>query len=101
MRQWKDKLSNIKMPHTYVLLSMILLTVVLLTYVIPAGSYDYVLDESSGKMVVVPESYHYTQGKQPGFFDIFLSVQRGYVDASNILFLIVFAVHVFTNTHFT
>ena len=91
MRQWKDKLSNIKMPHTYVLLSMILLTVVLLTYVIPAGSYDYVLDESSGKMVVVPESYHYTQGKQPGFFDIFLSVQRGYVDASNILFLIVFA----------
>ena len=87
----KNKLLRIKMPHTYVLLTMILLSVVVLTYLIPAGEYDRVLDEISGKMVVLPESFHYVEGVRPGFFDIFLALQHGYVSAANILFLIVFA----------
>lgn len=91
MNKYKEKLMHIKMPHTYVLLSIILLIVVAMTYVIPAGSYDRILDEASGKMVVLPETFHYVEGVRPGFFDIFLAVQKGYVSASNILFLIVFA----------
>lgn len=91
MGKLKNKLSQIKMPHTYVFLTIILLIVVLLTYLIPAGQYERVLDEASGKMVVVAESFHLTEGARPGFFDIFLSIQRGYVSAANILFLIVFA----------
>lgn len=91
MGKYKEKLMHVKMPHTYVLLSMILLVVVAMTYLIPAGAYDRVLDEASGKMVVLPETFHYVEGVRPGFFDIFLAVQRGYVSASNILFLIVFA----------
>lgn len=79
------------MPHTYVILTIILLTVVALTYLIPAGEYDRVLDPVSGKMVVLPESFHFTEGIRPGFFDIFLALQRGYVSAANILFLIIFA----------
>lgn len=91
MKKLKDRLLHIKMPHTYVLLTIILLTVVAMTWVIPAGSYDRVLDEASGKMVVLPESFHFVEGVRPGFFDIFLALQRGYVSAANILFLIVFA----------
>lgn len=91
MGKLRDKLMHIKMPHTYVLLTMILLMVVALTYLIPAGSYDRVLDEVSGKMVVLPETFYYVEGRRPGFFDIFLCIQRGYVDAADILFLIVFA----------
>ena len=34
MGKLKDKIQNIKMPHTYVILTMILLTVVALTYII-------------------------------------------------------------------
>mgnify|MGYP000165852882 CR=1 FL=1 len=30
MRRWKEKLSKIKMPHTYVILTIILLVVVLI-----------------------------------------------------------------------
>ncbi|MEG0804031.1 MAG: YfcC family protein, partial [Pygmaiobacter sp.] len=91
MRNFKSKLSQFKMPHTYVILTIILLLVVLLTYLIPAGQYDRVLDDVSGKMVVVADSFHATTGVRPGLFDIFLSLQRGYVSAANILFLIVFA----------
>lgn len=91
MKKRKEKRFHLKMPHTYVLLTIILLTVVAMTWLIPAGSYDRVLDEASGRMVVLPESFHFVQGVRPGFFDIFLALQRGYVSAANILFLIVFA----------
>lgn len=91
MRRIKDKLLHIKMPHTYVILTIILLTVVALTYIIPAGEYDRVLDPASNKMVVIADSFHFTEGIRPGFFDIFLALQRGYVSAADILFLIIFA----------
>lgn len=79
------------MPHTYVLLTGILLAVVLLTHLIPAGQYDRVYDEVSNTMVVQPDSFHYIEGNRPGVFDVFLALQRGYVSAANILFLIIFA----------
>lgn len=91
MHRWKEKLSSFKMPHTYVILTMILLAVVVLCYLIPAGEYTRVVDPNSGNTVVLPDSFHFTQGKRPGLFDIFLALQRGYVDAADILFLIVFA----------
>lgn len=91
MRRWREKLSSLKMPHTYVILTIILLAVVVLCYLIPAGEYTRVVDPSNGNTVVLPDSFHFTQGKRPGLFDIFLALQRGYVDAADILFLIVFA----------
>lgn len=87
----RERLSRIKMPHTYVLLTGILLCVVVMTYLIPAGEYDRVLDAASGRMVVLPDSFHYIEGKQPGLFGVFLALQRGYVSAADIMFLIVFA----------
>ena len=87
----RERLSRIKMPHTYVLLTGILLCVVVMTYLIPAGEYDRVMDAASGRMVVLPDSFHYIEGIRPGIFDIFLALQRGYVSAADIIFLIVFA----------
>lgn len=80
-----------KLPHTYVILTIILLVVVGLAYIIPGGEYDRVIDSANGKTIVLPESFHFVEGNRPGFFDIFLSVSRGYVSAADILFLIVFA----------
>lgn len=45
MKNLKKKLMNIQMPHTYVILTVILLAVVAMTYLIPAGAYDRVLDQ--------------------------------------------------------
>lgn len=87
----KNRLQNMKMPHTYVILTVILLIVVGLTYLIPAGEYARILDPASGREIVEAGSFHFTEGKRPGFFGIFLALQRGYVDAADILFLIIFA----------
>lgn len=82
---------SIKAPHTYVLLVCILLAVVVLTYLVPAGTYERILDEETGQMIVLPGTFHFVDSNKPSFFDIFLAIQRGYVDAADIMFLIVFA----------
>ena len=91
MRRWrKKKLSKIKMPHTYVILTIILLVVVALCYLIPAGEYVREFDPVSGKTVVIPDSFHFTEGRSRGCSTSFVP-PAGYVDAADILFLIVFA----------
>lgn len=87
-KKWFER---VKMPHTYVILITILVIMTILTHLIPAGQYQRVEDPVSGKMIVVPGSFEFVDIKAPGFFDIFLSLQRGYVDAANIMFLIIFA----------
>lgn len=87
-KKWYQKL---KMPHTYVILTTILIFVTILTHIIPAGEYQRIEDPTSGKQIVVPGSYEQIEVEAPGFFDIFLSLQEGYVDAADIMFLIIFA----------
>ena len=87
-KKWFER---IKVPHTYVILISILIIMTILTHIIPAGQYERVKEPISGKMVVVPGSFQFIDTKAPGFFDIFLSLQKGYVDAANIMFLIIFA----------
>ena len=50
----KQRMQSMKMPHTYVILTGILLLVVALTYLIPAGEYARVLDPVSGVDVDAP-----------------------------------------------
>ena len=53
----KDKVTRLfeKIPHTYVLLFFIIVVAALLTYIIPAGTYERV--EQDGRMVIVPETF--------------------------------------------
>ena len=87
----EKKKFKFKMPHTYVILISIMVLMLILTHIIPAGEYDRVEDPVSGRMVVVADSYHEIDVDAPGIFDLFLALQAGYVDAANIMFLIIFA----------
>ena len=58
MEKKKRKLS---VPHTYVIIGIILVIVPLMTYVIPAGQYDRVMDEASGQEIIVTGSYHHVE----------------------------------------
>ena len=91
MRTLKERIKNFKMPHTYVILVTIMFIVLILTHIIPAGSYERVEDAVTGKMVVVPDSYAYVDSEAPGLFGLFQALEAGYVDAADIMFLIIFA----------
>lgn len=82
---------SFNMPHTYVIIFGLIIVATILAYLIPAGEFARITDPSTGKMIVDPTSFKFVEGIKPGFFDIFTSVQRGMVDASGIMFFIVFA----------
>lgn len=82
---------SFKMPHTYILLSFILMIVAVLAHIIPSGEFDRVKDIATGKMVVIPGTFKFVEGNPPGIFDIFVSVQRGFVSVADIIFFIIFA----------
>lgn len=91
MAETKKKRFQFKMPHNYVILVSIMVLMLVLTHIIPAGEYQRVEDPVSGKMVVVPGTYQTIDVEAPGLFDLFLALEQGYVQAADIMFLIIFA----------
>lgn len=76
------------MPHTYVILFMVILVMVALTYIIPAGEFIRVEDPNTGRTVVDPASFHAVDQNPAHFFDIFKAVPKGMKAASSIIFFI-------------
>lgn len=78
----------VKMPHTFVLLVILVLLGSALTYMIPAGELDRVEDRVTGKKLVVEGSYHLVSENPVAVTDIPLAIVRGLIDASDIIFSI-------------
>jgi len=75
-------------PHVFVLLLLIIVVVTILTYIIPAGQYDRVLDPSTGRQLIDPNSFKYIDKTPVGLFGMLLSIVEGLIQASNISILI-------------
>lgn len=88
-----------KMPHTYVILVIVILIMTACTYFIPAGEYDRV--EVDGRTVVDASSYHSVENSPVGFFELFKSIPEGYNEACAIIFFIFIiggSFHIVTST---
>ncbi len=59
-----------------------------LSYILPAGTYDRVVDEATGRSVVVPGSYHKVEAAPVGLFDTFVALPEGMMAAGEIIFLV-------------
>lgn len=77
-----------QLPHIYVLLFCIITIVTILTWIVPAGSFEYVVDEVTGKTVAVPDSYHTIESSPVGPFKMFQLIYAGYSDAASIIFFV-------------
>lgn len=75
-------------PHILVILIFVLAIAAICTWIVPAGAYDRVLDEASGKMIIDPNSFHYLDKTPVGPFGLFVSLEEGLIEAANITFLI-------------
>lgn len=88
-----DKNPKIKqkreMPHIFVILLIIIIVLATIcTWIVPAGTYDRILDEASGREIIDPNSFHYVEQTPVGPFDMFVSIEEGLIEAANITFLI-------------
>jgi uncharacterized ion transporter superfamily protein YfcC len=77
---------KLRVPHTYVLLFILLLIAAASTYFIPAGEYDRL--EHNGRLVVDPQSYHRVDARPAGVVEIFMAFPRGLMEVAHIVFYI-------------
>lgn len=80
-----------EIPHILVILLVMILIAAVCTWIVPAGSYERVLDEASGRQVIDPDSFQYMAKTPVGLFKMFVCIEEGLITASNITFLILCA----------
>ena len=85
-----EKKQRLQMPHAYVIIFIMTIFTAILANVVPAGVFDRV-EDAAGNTVVVPGSYHAVEKVGCSIFDMFKSIQLGFVDGAQIIFFIVFA----------
>lgn len=88
-----------KMPHTLVILMVIILAVTALTWLIPSGEYDRVKDEASGRQVIDPASFHYIENSPVNPLSVPMLAVDGFVKVADLIFVILFsgaAFHIIT-----
>ena len=78
---------KIRVPHTYIILMGIILFVAILTYFVPAGEYDRIFDETTGRNLVDPSSFHYVEKNPTTLIEFFSSAVDGMVDAGYVVVL--------------
>lgn len=88
--QKKKTFGEIRVPHTFVIIFAILLLSAVLTYLVPAGTYDYVEIEN-GRKVIDADSYHAVEANPTGVYELFDSIPTGLVGMAPLIFFVFIA----------
>lgn len=72
-------------PTTTALLMFMIVIVAALTYIVPAGQFDRVLDEKTERELIVADSFNYVEQTPVGIGGILSSVFGGIVGAAEII----------------
>ena len=75
-----------RIPHAVTMLFGIIILVTLLSYVLPAGSFERELID--GRNMVVPNSYKTIPSTPIGFLDMFKAIPLGFKSAAEIIFIV-------------
>ncbi|MEL7649606.1 MAG: TIGR00366 family protein [Sedimentibacter sp.] len=86
-----QKKRKFEMPHAYVILLIIIVFCTLLTWVLPAGTFERVENAELGRELVVPGSYQQVDASPVGAWGFFMALYEGMVNAGDIIFFVIFA----------
>lgn len=75
---------KLKVPHTLVIITTIMLVVAISTYFIPGGAYEKVLNDN-GKSIVLDGSFKYIESQPQGVFDILQAPVEGIIAGAEII----------------
>lgn len=82
------RLRKIPFPDTYVLIICLMLLAVVLTHLIPAGTFDRVLDSETGREMVQPGTYHTVEQTPVGLGQFFMAIPTGLLKNAITVFFI-------------
>lgn len=86
----ETKKLKLAMPHSLVIIVMIMITAIILTWIIPAGSFDR-YENSLGVTVIDPDSFKYVNANFESFLDIPNFMIDGYLDSVDLILMILFS----------
>ena len=69
-----------RFPTAYTILFLLIILVAALTWIIPAGQYDRIMNEEVGREVAVPGTYQTVDPNPQGFVDVMLAPTAGFYD---------------------
>ncbi|MET0265591.1 MAG: YfcC family protein [Duganella sp.] len=91
--------SKFKLPHTFVLLFIILALIAAATWLVPGGKYDTAL--VNGKQVIVADSFHYVPSNPQGIVALLKAPIKGFVEAAQIIAFVLIVGGAFAVLHKT
>lgn len=74
-----------KLPHTFLVIGMILVLATIMTWLIPAGVFERILDPTTGRNLVLPDSFTLVAQNPVGPFGMFMSIMDGLVGAADVI----------------
>ncbi|MDO5399746.1 MAG: YfcC family protein [Eubacteriales bacterium] len=77
-------------PNSFVFIFAFIIIAMVLTYIVPAGTYDRV-ENKMGQEVVIADSFHYTASSPVSPVKMFQCVVAAFVGSADIIFCILFA----------
>ncbi len=75
-----------RIPHAVTMLFGIIILVTILTYILPAGTYERILVD--GRKAVVPNAYRIIDSPPTGLLDVFKAIPLGFKAAVEIIFIV-------------
>jgi uncharacterized ion transporter superfamily protein YfcC len=79
-------LKKLKLPHTLILIYIMVVLTVAATWIIPGGQYKRI--EKDGRTIPVAGSYERTESRPQGLGGLFVSPAKGFVDAAAIIIIV-------------
>ncbi|MEG2291642.1 MAG: YfcC family protein [Clostridium sp.] len=86
----KVKKKKFKMPHSLVIIAIIVFVAAILTWIVPAGEYAKIVN-SAGKKVIDAESFKYIANTPVNIFEIGNYAINGYIETASLIFVILFS----------
>lgn len=73
-----EKTLSSRFPTAYTILFLLIIFVAALTWIIPAGKYERVMNTEVGREVAMPGTYQVVEAKPQGFVDVMLAPTAGF-----------------------
>lgn len=87
----ESKKKRKEFPHMFVLLLAVIIVATILTYIVPAGQYDRIIDENTDREVIDPASFRYIDKTPVSPPKMLLCIVEGLIQAAGISVLIFLA----------
>lgn len=80
-------MKKFRMPSAFTILFLIIIVIAVLTWIVPAGSYEYV-DETASSLEPVPGTYREIAQNPQGFWEVLRAPIQGFFNATDIIIFI-------------